>query len=109
METINYIHYNKNINLKEDNNIDLQDENNFNIINNKIRILKNGQIIIYSYDQKIYNDSHYNKYKNEPMKKIKCNCGGITDKYNYSTHNKSIKHKKYLSSLNIDNNENLTL
>ena len=91
--------------------IDKQENNNkiINILSTKIHILKNGDSIIYSYDQKIYNDNYYNKFKNEPIKKIKCNCGGITDKYNYSTHNKSIKHKKYLSSLNKDNNENLTL
>ncbi len=101
MEAINFIQNNNNNYLQEDNNIDVEDENKFNIIINKLRVLKNGSVIIYSYDQKKYNDSHYNKYKTEINKKIKCNCGGITDKYNYSTHNKSIKHKKYL--LGLDN------
>ena len=96
METIN----NQENNKQENNN------KTINILSSKIHILKNGDTIIYSYDQKIYNDVYYNKFKNEPMKKIKCNCGGITDKYNNSTHNKSIKHKKYLSSLIINDNEN---
>jgi hypothetical protein len=50
MEAINFIQNNNNNYLQEDNNIDVEDENKFNIIINKLRVLKNGSVIIYSYD-----------------------------------------------------------
>ena len=57
------------------------------------RQLKNGEIKIYTYNQKKYNDNFFNKHKDTLLEKHKCElCGGSFNLTNKSRHLKSKKH-----------------
>jgi hypothetical protein len=55
--------------------------------------LKNGEIKVYTYNQKKYNDNFFNKHKDMLLEKHKCElCGGSFNLTNKSRHLKSKKH-----------------
>jgi hypothetical protein len=55
--------------------------------------LKNGEIKVYTYNQKKYNDNFFNKHKDMLLEKHKCElCGGSFNLTNKSRHLKSNKH-----------------
>jgi hypothetical protein len=61
------------------------------------RQLKNGEIKIYTYNQKKYNDNFFNKHKDTLLEKHKCEvCGGSFNLTNKSRHLKSNKHTKLI-------------
>jgi hypothetical protein len=47
------------------------------------------------YDQKKYNDTHYQKHREEILEKVLCGCGGQYCKVAKSRHIKSKKHLKF--------------
>jgi hypothetical protein len=49
----------------------------------------------YMYDQKKYNDTHYQKHREEILEKVLCGCGGQYCKVAKSRHIKSKKHLKF--------------
>lgn len=103
METINYN------DLQTFNN----DDKKINIVSSKIRILKDGLIKIYTYDQKIYNDTYYNLYKEKLLKLYKCDCGAHYNILNRARHFKTTKHINNINkNKKVDDekeNENLAL
>jgi hypothetical protein len=55
--------------------------------------LKTGEIKVYTYNQKKYNDNFFNKHKDMLLEKHKCElCGGSFNITNKSRHLKSKKH-----------------
>jgi hypothetical protein len=61
---------------------------------------KNGEEVIKQYNQNKYNQTFYNKHKEELVKKHNCECGGIYLATNKFNHFKTRIHKLYTSLTN---------
>ncbi len=48
---------------------------------------------------KVYNDKNKELIKQKRMIKVKCECGNLITKWNFARHKKSIKHQKYIKTL----------
>lgn len=64
----------------------------------KKRILKNGEIRLYTYKtNKDYNTNYYINNKSSLLNKIKCDCGGTYNSLSRTNHLKTKKHNKFIT------------
>jgi hypothetical protein len=63
------------------------------------KLMKDGTIKQYIYDQKVYNDTYYSKNKGKLLEKKECElCKGTYCSASKGRHLKSVRHQKFLTN-----------